>query len=369
MKDLFFTRLARPALFALSPEQAHRFSIYGLQSGLLPACPVPANPALKVKVAGLDFINPLGMAAGYDKNGEVPDALMRIGFGFAETGTVTPRPQSGNPRPRIFRLKGQQAIINRLGFNNEGHAVVLKRLEARRKAGILGLNIGANRDSDNFIADYVKGIEAFAAIADYFTINISSPNTPGLRNLQAGEVLKRLLDHVLTARDKNCKAVPVFLKIAPDLDDHELDKIAAVINASALDGMVISNTTIDKKAVEDGPHGHEQGGLSGRPLFQRSTIILAKMRQRLGASMPIIGVGGVDSKASAIAKIEAGANLLQLYTGLIYRGPGLPGLIIKGLGEYLKQNKITSIADIVGLKTGEWADKKQEESNDRNNLA
>lgn len=361
MKDLLFSHLAKPALFTLQPEQAHNLSIRALQSGLVPGCSNDRNSKLATSLAGLEFPNPLGIAAGYDKNGEVPDQLLRLGFGFAEIGTVTPRPQPGNPKPRIFRLKNHQAIINRLGFNNQGHEALLQRLEKRRKGGILGVNIGANKDSADFIVDYVKGIEAFAGHASYFTINISSPNTPGLRNLQAGEILEKLLEQVFEARNSADTKVPVFLKIAPDLDDRELDEIAAVVNHSDLDGIIISNTTIDKSAVSKSRYGDEQGGLSGKPLFVKSTIILAKMRQRLKPDLPIIGVGGVDSVETTIAKMEAGANLVQLYTGMIYHGPGLPGRILAGLGKYLAQNKLTSIAEITGTKTDEWANRKQEE--------
>jgi dihydroorotate dehydrogenase len=361
MKELFFSRLARPALFSLPPEQAHHISVRALASGLVPACGNAQFPGLKVTVAGLEFPNPLGIAAGYDKNAEVPGQLMRLGFGFAEIGTVTPRPQSGNPKPRVFRLKNQQAIINRLGFNNEGHKSVLQRLQKRRKDGILGVNIGANKDSSDFIADYVTGIETFAEYASYFTINISSPNTPGLRNLQAAEILKELLDRVFEACLVCGAKAPVFLKIAPDLEDSELDEIASVVNASELDGIIISNTTIDKSAVTDSRYAGEQGGLSGKPLFVKSTIILAKMRQRLKPELPIIGVGGVDSVETTIAKMEAGADLVQIYTGLIYQGPGLPGRILAGLGKYLAQNNLRSIAEITGTKTAEWANHQQKE--------
>ncbi len=361
MTDFLFSRLLKPALFSLSPELAHSLSIRALKTGLLPSCPQKSTPQLEISLAGLDFPNPLGIAAGYDKNAEVPSQLLKIGFGFTEIGTVTPRPQPGNPRPRIFRLENEGAIINRLGFNNEGHQVVLRRLQSNSVNGILGVNIGANKDSPEFIADYVAGIETFADPASYFAINISSPNTPGLRNLQAGEALKELLDRVLSARDSasigRSTNVPVFLKIAPDLDHAELDEIAAVVNASGLDGMIISNTTLDRALVKRSPDSKEAGGLSGKPLFNKSTIVLARMRQRLAPGFPIIGVGGVDSAETAIAKIEAGANLVQIYTGLVYKGPGLPGRITSGLVDYLGKKGHLSISDIVGSKTDEWAQK------------
>ncbi len=358
MKDVLFSRFLKPALFALKPERAHEFSVRGLQSGLVPACPKIDNPGLKIRLAGLEFPNPLGIAAGYDKNAEVPNQLLKLGFGFTEIGTVTPRPQRGNPHPRIFRLTKEQAIINRLGFNNDGHQKALQRLKLRPVDGILGINIGANKDTPDFIEDYVLGIEAFAEIADYFTVNISSPNTPGLRDLQAGALLEKLLTQVLSARDK-AGSVPVFLKIAPDLNDRELDEIADVVNRSALDGVIVSNTTLARSEVIQNPVSMEAGGLSGRPLFRKSTIILARMRQRLSSNLPIIGVGGVDSVETAIDKIEAGASLVQLYTGMIYQGPGLPGRIVKGLGDYLKQQKLNSISQIIGTKTDQWASEKE----------
>ena len=360
-------QLTKPALFLLPPEQAHHLSIKALKSGLLPQCKNALDSKLQRTIAGLDFPNPIGIAAGYDKNGEVPDALLRMGFGFAEVGTITPRSQSGNPRPRIFRLEQQQAIINRLGFNNQGHEAVLRRLNSRTRSGspngIVGINIGANKDTNDFVADYVKGIETFASLASYFTVNISSPNTPGLRNLQAADALTRLLDNVLGKRDaigeEIGRTVPVFLKIAPDLNDKELDEIAEVINASALDGVIISNTTIDRSVLANASDGKEQGGLSGKPLFEKSTILLAKMRQRLADNLPIIGVGGVDSVDTAIAKLEAGADLIQIYTGLVYQGPGLPQKIARGLSELVNREKLNNIGEIVGRMTGHWAEKQE----------
>ena len=358
MNRLF--RLARPALFALSPERAHHLSIRALKSGILPVCTGDDDPLLRCTIAGLKLPNPLGMAAGYDKNAEVADPLLRLGFGFVEIGTVTPQPQAGNPAPRLFRMAEDRAIINRMGFNNDGHKAVLQRLTTRQRSGVVGVNIGANKTSDDFVADYVAGIAVFSSVADYFTVNISSPNTPGLRDLQAGEALQRLLDGVLAARDKMAtkgQTVPVFLKIAPDLDEAAMDEIAAVANASALDGVIISNTTIDRQAVAGHRHGGEQGGLSGRPLFEKSTIVLARMRQRLKPQLPIIGVGGIDSAQTAIAKFEAGADLVQIYTGLVFQGPGLPARILAGLGDCLRQRKLSGIAELTGLRTDVWAAK------------
>ncbi|MRG56397.1 quinone-dependent dihydroorotate dehydrogenase [Phyllobacterium sp. SYP-B3895] len=352
-----FQAIGRKVLFSFDPEDAHGLSIKALKSGIVPGCAPLNDPALRVTVAGLSFPNPLGMAAGYDKNAEVPDALLKLGFGFAEVGTLTPLPQSGNPKPRIFRLIEDRAVINRLGFNNEGHDPAFQRLTERRKhAGIVGVNIGANKDSTDRIADYVAGIRKFQSVASYFTVNISSPNTPGLRYLQARESLRELLGKVLEARDAQ-KGVhrPVFLKIAPDLPETSLDDIAAEIALHPLDGLIISNTTLSRSGLEGTKNARETGGLSGAPLFNRSTIVLAKMRQRVGSDLPLIGVGGVDSAATAIAKIRAGADLVQLYTSMIYAGPGLAGDIIKDLSARLKRDRITTIAALRDCDVNEWA--------------
>ncbi|OEI82371.1 quinone-dependent dihydroorotate dehydrogenase [Brucella sp. BO3] len=361
MSGLFET-LGRRALFTFDAEQAHGLSIAGLKTGIV-TCRTPEDPALSVKVAGLKFPNPLGMAAGYDKNAEVPDALLKLGFGFAEVGTLTPRPQSGNPRPRIFRLVDDKAVINRLGFNNEGHEAAFKRLSRRAgKSGIVGVNIGANKDAEDRIADYVAGIRRFYQLARYFTVNISSPNTPGLRNLQAREALHELLSRVLEARDEEGKMCtlkrPVFLKIAPDLTDEELDDIAAEADAQKLDGIIVSNTTLSRSGLKNVENSNETGGLSGAPLFERSTVVLARMRERVGPDMPLIGVGGIDSAETALAKIKAGADLVQLYTGLIYRGPGLPGEILRGLSTAIKHEGVSSIAELRDRDTREWAARK-----------
>ncbi len=356
-----FELIGRRALFALDAEQAHGLSIAGLKSGVVPACGVD-DPALGVKVAGLGFPNPLGMAAGYDKNAEVPDALLKLGFGFTEVGTLTPRPQSGNSRPRIFRLIEDRAVINRLGFNNEGHDAAFKRLSARAgRSGIVGVNIGANKDAEDRIADYVAGIRRFYQLARYFTVNISSPNTPGLRNLQARASLHELLSQVLEARDEEGEKCalkrPVFLKIAPDLTDEELDDIAAEALEQKLDGVIVSNTTLSRAGLQSANRG-ETGGLSGAPLFERSTVVLARMRERVGAEMPLIGVGGVDSAETALTKIKAGADLVQLYTGLVYRGPGLPGEILRGLSAAVKREGAAGIAALRDRDARDWAARK-----------
>ncbi|PYE86377.1 quinone-dependent dihydroorotate dehydrogenase [Phyllobacterium leguminum] len=360
MSGLFET-FGRRALFKLDPEQAHGLSVAALKSGLF-SCGGGNDPALAVTVTGLSFPNPLGMAAGYDKNAEIPDELLKLGFGFAEIGTLTPQPQSGNPRPRIFRLVEDRAVINRLGFNNDGHEAAFRRLSARTgKAGIVGVNIGANKDSADRIADYVTGIRRFYSVASYFTANISSPNTPGLRDLQARESLGLLLAQVLTARDdeaaKSGIVRPVFLKIAPDLTEEGLDDIAAEVKAHPLDGLIISNTTLSRTGLKSTRSTSEAGGLSGAPLFERSTIVLAKVRQKVGPELPIIGVGGIDSADTALAKIRAGADLVQLYTGLVYRGPGLPGEIVKGMSERLRRDGVKSIRDLRDRDTTHWAAK------------
>jgi dihydroorotate dehydrogenase len=357
--SLPFDRLALAGLFALDPETAHGLSIAALKSGV-PLCARPAPDArLAVSAAGLDFPNPLGMAAGYDKNGEVPDALLKLGFGFAEIGTVTPLPQPGNPRPRIFRLTAERAVINRLGFNNEGHEAALKRLGARPgRPGIVGVNIGANKDSADRIGDYELGTQRFAPIASYLTVNISSPNTPGLRSLQSRASLAELLSRVRLAREAalagSGKRTPIFLKIAPDLSETELEEIAAEVADKAIEGVIVSNTTLSREGVS-GPAAAQDGGLSGRPLFPRSTAVLARMRRLVGPSVPLIGVGGVDSAEAAIEKIKAGADLVQLYTGMIYEGPGLAARILRGMSDHLDRTGAASISALRDSAVEHWA--------------
>ncbi|MEF2072215.1 quinone-dependent dihydroorotate dehydrogenase [Consotaella aegiceratis] len=345
-------RLGRPLLFQLDPERAHRLSILALKQGLVPRTNVPVDARLHTTVAGIAFPNPLGLAAGYDKNAEVPDAAMGLGFGFVEVGTVTPRPQEGNSKPRIFRLPPAGAMINRLGFNNEGHAEALERLTARRrKAGIVGVNIGANKDSADRVQDYVDGISLFEPVADYLTVNISSPNTPGLRDLQSGSDLDRLLESVAAARDGFAAMAattpkPLFLKVAPDLTEEQIEEIAKASVRHKVDGLVVSNTTLSRPDIAGLTHAGETGGLSGRPLFALSTWALAAFRKALGPAMPLIGVGGVDSAEAALAKIAAGADLVQLYTAMVYAGPGLPVQILKGLLAHLDETGIDNLAEL-----------------------
>jgi dihydroorotate dehydrogenase len=332
--------LARRLVFTRPPEEAHTLALKGLRSGLVrpSAKATQDRPSLKRTVAGLSFRNPIGMAAGFDKNGEVPMQVLAQGCGFTEVGTTTPRPQAGNPKPRVFRLVEDEALINRLGFNNEGHDAMARRLEALpakgRRPGIIGVNIGANKDAKDRIADYVTGIRRFAGLGDYITINISSPNTPGLRDLQGKEALTRLLTEALDAREAALtggEQCPVFVKIAPDLDAEGLADTLQVISASAIDGVIVSNTTNARPASLRSPQKSETGGLSGKPLFEPSTAMLAKVKAALGDSKALIGVGGVDSAACARAKLDAGADLVQLYTGYVFKGPGLIGEILDGL--------------------------------------
>ena len=355
-----FERAGRQLLFGLDPETAHGLSIRALKCGLPPVRPAPRDTRLAVRLAGLDFPNPLGMAAGYDKNGEVPDGILSLGFGFAEIGSVTPLPQPGNPKPRILRLVRDSAVINRLGFNNEGHDACAARLIARRgKKGIVGVNIGANKDSLDRVADYEAGIRRFAPLCSYLTVNISSPNTPGLRNIQARKELGELLGRVVAARDgladPQYRARPIFLKIAPDLTDAELEDVASEVLAHPIDGVIVSNTTLSRQGLAETVQAKQTGGLSGRPLFERSTIVLAKMRSLLGPKTAIIGVGGVDSAETALEKIRAGADLVQLYTGLIYGGPALPGRILRDMLQRLQRDGVTNIAALRDTRAEHWA--------------
>ncbi|WP_159946238.1 quinone-dependent dihydroorotate dehydrogenase [Rhizobium sp. 18065] len=356
---LDFASLARRGLFLFDAETAHGMSIAALKSGLLPSCRIHPDPRLAQTVAGLSFANPLGMAAGYDKNAEVPDALLSLGFGFAEIGTLTPKPQAGNPKPRIFRLVDDMAVINRLGFNNEGHDAAYARLSARSgKPGLVGVNIGANKDAEDRIADYVAGIRRFYPVASYFTANISSPNTPGLRDLQARESLAALLSAVLAARQEEAlragRRIPVFLKIAPDLTEEGMDDIAEVALAHDLDGLIVSNTTLARDGLSDPVVAKEAGGLSGKPLFDRSTAVLARMRKRVGKDLAIIGVGGVSSAETALEKIRAGADLVQLYSCMVYEGPGLPAKVVRGLSTLIDREKVANIRELRDSRLDHW---------------
>lgn len=353
-------RLARELLLSMDPERAHAATLTALKLGAVPAQTEPDPASLAVTLAGLDLPNPVGMAAGFDKNAEVPRQLCTIGFGFAEVGTITPLPQPGNPKPRIFRLEDDEAVINRYGFNSEGHEAALKRLKAPRHGATIGVNIGANKLSEDFVADYVLGVKRFAPVADYLTVNISSPNTPGLRDLQTDEALKRLLGEVLAERSRADTRVPVFLKLAPDLNQNELDAIAAVIASVDLDGLIMSNTTLSRETVKGHRHADEAGGLSGAPLFNLATQRLAQLRLRVGNTMPIIGVGGVHSSASAVAKLAAGANAIQLYTALVYRGMELMTTIKQGLDVAVREAGANSVTALTSTAVEDWAEGKAE---------
>jgi dihydroorotate dehydrogenase len=351
----FFERLSRPLLRALDPEDAHGVAIRALQ--VVPQLrSVPDDPLLAVRAFGLNFPNPVGLAAGFDKNAAVPDPLLRLGFGFVEVGTVTPRAQAGNPRPRVFRLPADEGVINRLGFNSEGAAVMLARLAERARAGsaggIVGVNVGANRDSADRVEDYVRLIDTFAPVASYFTVNVSSPNTPGLRDLQQAKSLDDLLARVVEARDRahrRAGPVPVLLKIAPDLSLPELDDVVGIARRHRVDGMIVGNTTISRpQSLRDRERAKEAGGLSGRPLFKLSTRMLAETYVRAEGQFPLIGAGGIDSGATAIAKIKAGATLLQLYTGLVFKGLGLVAQIKSDLVGALRRNRRDSLTAMIG---------------------
>ena len=337
--------LARPLLFALDAERAHGLTVAALRTGLGPRAPLP-DPILRTRLAGLDLPSPLGLAAGFDKNAEVPDAMLRLGFGFAEVGTITPLPQVGNPKPRMFRLVEDGAVINRLGFNNAGLAAAFGRLRARKRIGVVGVNVGANKDSDDRIADYAAGVTAVRGVADYITVNISSPNTPGLRALQSKDALAELIGRCLEARGDG---PPLFVKVAPDLTDADIADIADVALASGIDGLIVSNTTIERPASLRSAAKAETGGLSGRPLMAPSTEVLRRVALATARKLPLIGVGGVASGSDAYAKLRAGASTVQLYTALAYAGPGLPARINAELAALLRRDGLASVADAVGL--------------------
>ena len=347
-----FDALSLPVLRWLDPEDAHRLAIQGLRF-LPPGKPHADDPKLAVRAFGLNFPNPIGMAAGFDKSAEVPDALLRLGFGFVEIGSVTPKPQSGNPRPRLFRLERDEAVINRMGFNNDGAETALRRLAARAQhGGIVGVNVGANKDSPDRVNDYVKLIETFAPVASYFTVNVSSPNTPGLRNLQEGALLDDLLARVIDARQRvreSAGDTPVLLKIAPDLSLAQLDDVVQVARSRRVDGMIVSNTTTARPStLREEMRAKEQGGLSGRPLFRLSTRMVAETYVRVEGAFPLIGVGGVDSGGAALTKIRAGASLIQLYSSLVYKGLGIVDEIKRDLASTLLRTGRDSLSEIVG---------------------
>jgi dihydroorotate dehydrogenase len=354
--------LVRPLAFALDAERAHRLTIGALK--LIPAgAPASADPMLGVPLAGLDFPNPVGLAAGFDKDAEVFRQMLGFGFGFVEIGTLTPAPQAGNPKPRLFRLAEDRAVINRMGFNNDGQAAALARLDKRnRRAGLVGVNIGANKDSvggDAAIADYAAGVRAMLGVADYLTVNISSPNTPGLRALQDGQALAELLAAVMEARGAGPptpgvkgprpSTPPLFLKVAPDLEAADVDDIAKVAIDHRIDALIVANTTISRPVLKS-RHGGEAGGLSGAPLKALALARLRDFRRATGGAMPLIAVGGIENGVDAFDRIRAGATLVQLYTALVYQGPGLAEEIVRELKRLLALHGFTRLTDAVGTE-------------------
>lgn len=342
--------LLRPAIHALDAETAHRLTIAALRLAPLGGRP-ERDPVLACRVAGLDFPNPVGLAAGFDKDAEVPARLLALGFGFVEVGTLTPLPQAGNPRPRLFRLAEDRAVINRMGFNNKGQDAALARLGAfRRRAGPVGVNIGANKDAADRIADYAAGARAMAPVADYLTVNISSPNTPGLRALQAAGALADLLAGVtaaLAGRPER-ESPPVFLKVAPDLAPDEIDAIARVAIEAGVGALIVSNTTVQRPPLASA-HAGEQGGLSGAPLAPIACAALSAFRAATGGKLPLVAAGGIGSADEAYRRIRAGASLVQLYSALVYDGPGLARRIARGLAERLRRDGFANVAEAVGV--------------------
>lgn len=355
--------LAQPLLLALDPERAHEMTLRALEAGLYPKSADIDPPELAVDVMGLRFSNPFGVAAGFDKNGRAADAVLGLGFGFAEIGTVTPEPQMGNPKPRVFRLIRDRAVINRLGFNSGGHVQAQVRLERFARGaqgdGIVGVNIGANRHTEDKAADYVAGLETFYDLASYFMVNVSSPNTPGLRDLQAPAALDNLLGRIMARRAdfiaEGRRRVPIAVKLAPDIAEDDLPAICERLRSHNVDAIAVSNTTLARPEGLDKLFAHEAGGLSGRPLFHRSTAMLARVYLLTHGDIPLIGIGGVCSGETALAKIAAGASLVQLYTGLIYEGLGLVKRMKGAVAAEVRHAGVKGLQDLVGRDAATWA--------------
>jgi dihydroorotate dehydrogenase len=349
--------IARPLLHSLDPEAAHGATLWALRHGLGGRSTDTDDAILSTCVWDLDFSNPLGLAAGFDKDAEVADAMLALGFGFVEAGTVTPQPQPGNPKPRLFRLPEDEGVINRFGFNSKGLAAFVAQLSQRRRdgvaRGIVGANVGKNRDTADAADDYAKGIEAVCGLADYLVCNLSSPNTPGLRYLQARDEMQKLIERVLAARERATRGAsrvpPLLLKVGPDLDAEAIRDIAEVALATKIDGLIVGNTTVDRPASLLSRHAREGGGLSGLPLLTKANDCLAQMYRHVGARLPLVGCGGVASGAHAYLKIRAGASLVQLYTGLVYHGPELVGEIKRDLAARLRADGFKSVAAAVGV--------------------
>ncbi len=348
---MIFKTILRPLLFNCDAETAHRFTINAL--AFAPVLGVPVfDPVLRITVAGLDFASPVGLAAGFDKDAEVWRKMLGLGFGFVEVGSITPRPQDGNPKPRLFRLIEDEGVINRMGFNNRGHDAAMLRLSERLtgqktgpRTGIVGINLGANKESPDRIADYAAGVRIFAPLADYLAINISSPNTPGLRGLQQGDALSDLLAAVADARGPS--GPPIFLKLAPDLSSAELDDVAKAV-AGKVDALIMGNTTLSRDSLTS-RHRDEGGGLSGKPLATIARAALVDLRKATGGGIPIVAAGGIDSGDEAYARIRMGASLIQIYSAMVYHGPGLARSIAGRLAELLKRDGFATLSDAVGI--------------------
>lgn len=345
---LKFADMGAKAIQVLSAEEAHAATVKLIATGLGPRVRSDRYGRLATTVANLRFANPVGLAAGFDKNAQAPNPLLRLGFGFVEVGAVTPLPQPGNEKPRVFRLREDRAVINRYGFNNDGLDVIAGRLKRRSRKGIVGINLGANKTSADRIEDYVKGITALDGLVDFYTVNISSPNTPGLRTLQDAAALNDLLTRVMSAKTSLTTKAPVFLKVAPDLVDEDKTDIVDAVKAHKLDGLITSNTTLARPETLQSEHAGQAGGLSGAPLFERSTRLLGEFYKSLDGAAPLIGVGGIGSPEDAYKKIKSGASLVQLYTALVYKGPSLVSKIVSGLDRRLKRDGFETVADAVG---------------------
>jgi len=347
-------KIALKALHRIDPEVAHGLAIKALKMGLAPHSGPETSPRLRTQVAGLELPNPIGLAAGFDKNAEVIPPLLQTGFGFIEVGAATPLAQPGNPKPRLFRLTQDKAAINRFGFNNQGAQLIAARLEKRPSAGIVGLNLGANKTSTDKAADFASVLQTCGAHVDFVTVNVSSPNTEKLRDLQGKQALASLLNGVMLARDSLDKSIPVFLKIAPDLTENDLQDIADVARDAQLSAIITTNTTLSREGLISA-HRDQAGGLSGAPLFEKSTRILAQLSQLLGDEIPLIGVGGISNAEQAYIKIRAGASAVQLYTALVFQGFSLVNDITKGLDELLARDGFANVSEAVGIDKGKYA--------------
>lgn len=346
-------RLGLAALRAFDPETAHGFAIGALQSGVAPLPRPVTSPRLRTRLAGLDLPNPVGLAAGFDKNAQALHGLSRAGFGFVEVGAATPRPQAGNPRPRLFRLSEDRAVINRFGFNNQGAEVIATRLAARPKGMVLGLNLGANKDSADRAGDFAQLLRHCGAHVDFATVNVSSPNTEKLRDLQGAAALTALLQGVMQARAERARQIPVFLKIAPDLNADELAEIAGVAQETGVDAIIATNTTLARKGLKSAS-ASQKGGLSGQPLFEMSTRVLAQLSKLTDGRIPLIGVGGIGTPQQAYAKLRAGASAVQLYSALVYDGLSLVPRLNQGLLDLMDRDGHATVADITGTGRADW---------------